>query len=353
MQKNGKSFGHVLNNYYFCHTKNQKATAMIETSMKDKVFGIELALERTTYAIVDIRGNILAMDRFVTTDYSNVNDYVSALCERMVDMMLANDVFGAIRSVGISAPSSNYMTGNIENAPGLPWKGIIPIAAMIRDRLGLAVALSNKPHARALGEMEYGAAHGLRDFALLTIGHGFGSFLYSDGMPYMGSDGFAGEIGHACIVEDGRQCACGKLGCLEAYVAEAGVLQTAREVLEESDEPSLMRGISNLKPKNITAFCEQGDQLAIEVMRRTGVWLGWGLANYASVFDPEAFVFTGGITRAGKWLLEPAEETFNNVVFHNISGKVRFVMSSLDPDVCDVLGASVLAWSVKEYSLFK
>jgi len=326
---------------------------MIETSMKDKVFGVELAKERTTYAIVDIRGNILAKDAFPTTDYDNVNDYVSALCERLVEMMLANDVFGAIRSVGISAPSSNYMTGNIENAPGLPWKGIIPMAAMLRDRLGMAVALSNKPHARALGEFEYGAAHGMKDFALLSIGHGLGSFMFSDGVPYMGYDGFAGEFGHTCAVTGGRQCACGKRGCLEAYVAEAGVLQTAREVLEESNEPSLMRGISNLKPKNITAFCEQGDQLAIEVMRRTGVWLGWGLANYATVFDPEAFIFTGGISRAGKWLLEPAEKTFNEYVFHNISGKVRFVMSSLDAGVCDILGAAVLAWEVKEYSLFK
>ena len=326
---------------------------MIETSMKDKVFGIELAKERTIYAIVDIRGNILAKDGFPTTDYDNVNDYVSVLCERLVEMMLANDVFGAIRSVGISAPSSNYLTGNIENAPGLPWKGVIPLAAMIRDRLGMAVALSNKPQARAMGEFEYGAAHGLKDFVLLSIGHGLGSFMYSGGMPYLGYDGFAGEFGHTCMVNDGRLCACGKHGCLEAYVAEEGVLQTAREVLEESSEPSLMRGINNLKPKNITAFCEQGDQLAIEVMRRTGVWLGRGLANYASVIDPEAFVFTGGISRAGKWLLEPAEKAFNEYVFHNISGKVRFVMSSLDADICDVLGAAVLAWDVKEYSLFK
>lgn len=326
---------------------------MIETSMKDKVFGVELALEQTTYAIVDIRGNILARDRFPTTDYDNVNDFVSVLCERLVEMMLANDVFGAIRSVGISAPNSNYKTGNIENAVNLPWKGIIPLAAMVRDRLGLAVALSNKPHARALGEFEFGAAHGLKDFALLSIGHGLGSFIYSDGLPYMGFDGFAGEFGHACICTGGRLCGCGKHGCLEAYVADKGILQTAQEVLAESDEPSLMRGINNLEPKNITAFCEQGDQLAIEVMRRTGVWLGWGLANYASVLDPEAFIFTGGISRAGKWLLEPAEETFNDTVFHNISGKVRFVMSSLPEDDCDILGASVLAWGVKEYSLFK
>ena len=326
---------------------------MVETSMKDKVFAVQISVLRTAFAIVDIRGNILVMDEFPTQEFTNINDYVSGLCERMVEMMLANDMFGTIRSVGVSAPSSNNMTGCIENAVNLPWKGIIPIGAMMRDRLGLAVAVGNKTHIRALAESEFGAAHGLKDFALLTLGHGFGSFIYSNNEPFYGADGFAGEIGHTCCQIDGRLCNCGKKGCLEAYVAEKGIQETAREVMEERNEPSLMRGYEDLKPKDIAEFCDQGDRLAIEVMRRTGVWLGWGLANFSSVMDPEAFVLTGGIMHAGKWLLEPAEETFNKYVFHNIKGKVRFIMGAIDPNVCDLLGASVLAWDVKEYSLFK
>ena len=326
---------------------------MIETSLKDKVFAVQISVLRTAYAIVDIRGDILAMEEFPTQDFPNINDFVSRLCERMVEMMLANDMFGSIRSVGVSAPSSNSMTGCIENAVNLPWKGVIPIGAMIRDRLGLAVAVGNKPHIRALAESEFGAAHGLKDFVLITLGHGFGSFIYSSNQPYQGTDGFGGEVGHNTCDINGRICGCGKKGCLEAYVAERGILLTAKEVLEESSEPSLMRGFENLKPKNITEFCEQGDALSIEVMRRTGVWLGWGLANFATVMDPEAFVLTGGITHAGKWLFEPAEETFDKYVFHNIKGKVRFVMGAIDASVCDLLGASVLAWDVKEYSLFK
>jgi glucokinase len=326
---------------------------MIETSMKDKVFAVQLALKRTSYAIVDIRGNILARDEFPTIEYDNVNDYVSALCEKLVDMMLANDAFGAIRSVGVSVPSSNHLTGNIENPANLPWKGVIPLAAMMRDRLGLAVTLGNKPHVRALGEIEFGAAHGLKDFVLLTIGNGFGSFVYSNGQAYLGADGFAGEIGHTCGFTKGRQCACGKYGCMEAYVSHLGILKTAEEVMAESNEPTMMRGLKNLTPKSITVFCEQGDQLAIEVMHRTGQVLGWSLANYCSVMDPEAIIFTGGISRAGKWLLEPAEEEFNKIVFHNIEGRVRFIQSTIDPDISDLLGASILAWDVEEYSLFK
>lgn len=327
---------------------------MVETSIKDKVFGIHISLERTRYAIVDIRGNIIAKEEFATLESANVNEFVSKLCERLVEMMLANDLFGQVRSVGISAPSANFMTGSIENAVNLPWKGVIPLAAMMRDQLGMAVAVGNKAHVRVLGEAAFGAGHGLRDFVLITLGHGMGSHIYSNANPYMGTDGFAGEVGHTCTMLNGRVCGCGKSGCLEAYVAEKGILQTAREVMEESNEPTMMRTLGDhLKPKNITAFCEQGDELAIEVMRRTGHYLGKGLANYASVIDPEAFIFTGGVTHAGKWLLEPAEETFNKFVFRNIAGKVRFLVSSLDPAELDVLGASVLAWKVKEYSLFK
>lgn len=326
---------------------------MIETSMKDKVFGVQISLERTTYAIVDIRGNIVAKDEFPTMEYPTVNDFVSGLCEHLVNMMLAHNLLGAIRSVGVSAPSSNFMTGCIEHAVNLPWKGVIPLAAMMRDQLGIAVALGNMAHVRALGEYEFGAAHGLKNFVVMTLGHGVCSFIYSNGQPYQGADGFAGEMGHACLIPDGRECGCGKKGCLEAYVNERGVLQTVQEVLGESREPSLLRGDNAPDVGHVIALCGQGDSLAIEVMRRTGRVLGWQLANYASILDPEAFIFTGSLASAGKWLLEPAEKAYNEIVFHNIQGKTRFVLSSLDYHLCDILGASVLAWEVKEYSLFK
>jgi glucokinase len=302
---------------------------------------------------VDVRGNILGQRSFVTSDYSSISDYVSVLTEHILQLSEANGGYENIRSVGISIPSGNFKTGCIENAPNLPWKGVVPLAAMLRDQLGMAVALANNAHVMALGEQAFGAAHGMRDFVVVSLGSGMGSCIFSNGNVHLGADGFAGEVGHSCIKPGGRQCGCGKLGCLETYTAWRGILTTAKEVMEESPEPSKMRMVEQLTPKIIAEFCEQGDALAIETYRRTGYMLGVGLANYASVVNPEAFIFAGPISKAGRWLLEPASNSFEDHVFHNLEGKVKLVLSTIDDDVRNVLGASVLAWEVKEYSLFK
>ena len=232
---------------------------------------------------------------------------------------------------------------------------MVPLAAMVRDRLGLAVAMANDAHISALGEKAYGSAHGMRDFVIINIGVGLGSCFFSANHEHQGAGGFAGEIGHTCIddSDSARICACGKRGCLEAYCAAKGIIRTAEEVMAESDKPSLMRGQEQLSPKMITEFCEQGDELAIEVYRRTGYKLGIGMANYASVIDPEAIILTGGISKAGKWLIDPAYDSFDKHVFGNIRGKVKIILSMIDNRERDVLGASALAWSQKEYSLFK
>ena len=326
---------------------------MSDTVVKKRVVGIDISLEETIYAVVDVRGNILAKDSFPTLDYPDINNYVSALAEHVVELVEANGGYETIRSVGISCPSANFQTGCIVNAANMPWKGIVPLSAMLRDRLGLAVALANNAMVVAMAEQAFGAAHGMRDFIAITLGSGMGSCVFSDGNVNLGYDGYAGEIGHICVRIDGRQCGCGKKGCLETYTATKGIVTTARELLEESDKPSLMRQEEKLTPKKIAQFCDQGDELAIEVFRRTGEALGLGLANYASLLDPEAFIFTGGIANAGKWLLEPAKKSFDEHVFHNIEGKVKFVKSELNDSERDVLGASVIAWKVKEYSLFK
>jgi glucokinase len=264
-----------------------------------------------------------------------------------------NGGYETIRSVGMCSPSGNYRTSSIENAPNMPWKGVVPLAAMLRDRLGMAVALANNAHAMALGEQTFGAAHGMRDFAVISMGHGLGSCFFSNGLVHLGNDGFAGEVGHACFIPNGRLCGCGKRGCLETYCAANGIVTTAKEVMKERSEPSMMREVETLSPKIIQNFCDLGDVLAIETYRRTGYWLGMGLANYASILNPEAFIFTGGVAQAGKWLFEPANEAFEEHVFHNIQGKVKFLVSNLENRTRNMLGASVLAWNVKEYSLFK
>lgn len=326
---------------------------MNKTAIKTRVVGVEINLDLTLYAIVDIRGDIIAEAELVTSDYPDVNQYVTALCDGIMNLIVAHDCFENIRSVGISAPSGNFQTGCMENSPNMPWKGVIPLAAMMRDRLGMAVSLSNNAHVVALAEHAFGSAHGMNDFVVLTLGHGVGSCFFSNGRAHLGVDGTGGEIGHTCLIPEGRQCGCGHHGCLEAYCSAKGIIRTARELLEKSDKPSLMRGVEHLSPKLITEFCEQGDELAIETYRQTGYKLGWGLSNYASILNPEAIIFTGGVVYAGKWLLDPAYESFEEHVFHNIQNKVKFLNSTLKDSERNVLGASVLAWGVTEYSLFK
>lgn len=326
---------------------------MIQNSIKTRVVGVDISLERTSIGIVDIRGEIIATDCFVSSEHPYIGDYLSVLCQHILNLVDQNGGYETIRSVGVCAPSGNFRTSSIENAPNMPWKGVVPLAAMLRDRLGMAVALANNAHAMALGEQAFGAAHGMRDFAVISIGHGLGSCFYSNGQVHLGNDGFAGEIGHTCYIPNGRLCGCGKRGCLETYIAANGIVQTAKEVLAERPEHSMMRQVETLSPRIIQDFCDMGDELAIETYRRTGYHLGVGLANYASILNPEAFVFTGGVSQAGKWLLEPANQAFEEHVFHNTQGKVKFVVSSLENRTRNMLGASVLAWGVKEYSLFK
>lgn len=327
---------------------------MSDAIVKKRVVGVDISLEETTFAVVDVRGNIIAKDSIPTENYPEINSFVTALSESIIGLVELNGGYETIRSVGISCPSSNYLTGCIVNAANLPWKGVIPLSALLRDRLGLAVAVANNAMVVALGEQAFGSAHGMRDFIIVTLGSGMGSCIFSDGNVNLGYDGYAGEIGHTCVNLHGRKCGCGNTGCLETYTASKGIIRTAQELMEErAGEPSLMRSEEKLTPKKIAQFCEQGDALAIETFRRTGEALGLGLANYASLLNPEAIIFTGGIPKAGKWLLDPAKKSFDDHVFHNIKGTVKFLASELDDRERDVLGASVLAWRVKEYSLFK
>ena len=325
---------------------------MDQSSVKKRVVGVDVSLDVTSYAIVDVRGNIMAKDSFSTEDYPEIGAFVAALSDGILKLIEENGGIGTIRSVGISAPSANYRSGSIVNAPNFPWKGVVPLSALLRDRLGLAVAVANNSHVVALGEHAFGCAHGMRNFIVITLGSGLGSCIYTDGGVRLGSEGYAGEIGHTCVSHEGRLCACGNKGCLEAYTATKGIIRTAREVMAEQGGATKMRRLEKLTPRTIAELCNEGDEMAIEVFRRTGEVLGLGLANYASVIDPEAIIFTGGISKAGKWLLQPTQKSFEEHVFHNIQGKVKFLLSDLDESERNILGASVLAWEVKEYSLF-
>jgi glucokinase len=322
--------------------------------IKTRVVGVDIREVRTTYAVVDIRGEIIAMDYFMTMDYPDISDYVSALSEKIIMLVEENGGYEMIRSIGMSAPSGNFMTGCIENAANMPWKGVVPLAAMLRDRLGLAVALANDAHVTALGEKAFGSAHGLKDFVVVSISHGgLGSCIFMDGKPHLGVNGFAGEVGHSCVEVGGRECGCGRRGCLETYCSDKGLVKTVEELLQAEELPSALKGLKNISVESVAYYCDQGDQVAIEAMRRLGFMLGLGLANYASILNPEAIILTGDMMQAGKWLLKPMRKSFDEHVFHNIQGETRLLVSILKEGERDVLGASALAWDVKEYSLFK
>ena len=322
--------------------------------IKTRVVGVDIREVRTTYAVVDIRGEIIAMDYFMTMDYPDISDYVSALSEKIIMLVEENGGYEMIRSIGMSAPSGNFMTGCIENAANMPWKGVVPLAAMLRDRLGLAVALANDAHVTALGEKAYGSAHGLKDFVVVSISHGgCGSCIFMAGKPHLGVNGFAGEVGHSCVEVGGRECGCGRRGCLETYCSDKGLVKTVEELLQAEELPSALKGLKNISVESVAYYCDQGDQVAIEAMRRLGFMLGLGLANYASILNPEAIILTGDMMQAGKWLLKPMRKSFDEHVFHNIQGETRLLVSILKEGERDVLGASALAWDVKEYSLFK
>ncbi len=327
---------------------------MSDNTIKRHVVGVDVSTDLTTYAIVDVQGMILAKESFPTSDYPNVNEYVSVLSEKILMLVESNGGYENVRSVGISTPSGNFLTGSMENAANMPWKGHVPLAAMLRDRLGLAVALGNDAHVTAVGENTFGAARGLSNFIVVTISHGgLGSCIFVDGHPHLGAEGFAGEFGHICINQNGRQCNCGHFGCLEEYASARGLAKTVREIIQEEGKTSILDETEHLTPQIIAEACEKGDEVAIEAFQRTGRILGNALATYASLVDPESIILTGDMTVYSKWMLDVLRETFEANIFQNLKGKIKIVISPLNNNERDVLGASALAWEVKEYSLFK
>lgn len=326
---------------------------MFQYTSKRRVVGVNIGLDATSYAIVDVRGNVIAQDEFPTLEHPNISEFITFLSEKLVELMELNGGYDTIRSVGVGVLSGNFVKGCIEHSPCLPWKGEVPLASMMRDQLGMAVAVGNNAHVRALGEQVFGKAHGMSDFIVITLGPGLGSCVFSNGRPHLGHEGFAGEVGHVCVNPNGRKCGCGGQGCLETYCAEEGIVLSAQKMMNRTEKPSLLRYYDMLTVPLIVEACEQGDELAREVMRRTGEILGMGIANYASVANPEAIIFTGTVSRSGHWLFDSAKQAFEENVFHNMRGKIKFLTSTLTDMEQNVLGASVLAWQVKEYSLFK
>ena len=323
-----------------------------QPAIKPYVIGLDLGGTNSVFGIVDARGEIKATTAIKTQGYDKVEDYVDACVEALQVIIEQVGGIQTIKAMGIGAPNGNYYTGTIEFAPNLTWAhdGIVPLAQMFSDRLnGIPVGLTNDANAAAVGEMTYGVARGMKNFIVLTLGTGVGSGIVINGQLVYGCDGFAGELGHVTMVrEGGRMCGCGRLGCLECYCSATGVARSAREFLEKSDEPSLLR---ELDPEKITSLdvsiaASKGDALAKRIYEFTGDMLGKACADFAAFSSPEAFIFFGGMTKAGDLIMKPIEESYNKNVLKIFQNKAKFLVSGLDGSSAAVLGASAIGWEL-------
>ncbi|MGN1254171.1 MAG: ROK family protein [Prevotella sp.] len=325
---------------------------MEEPVLKPYVIGLDLGGTNSVFGIVDARGDIKATTAIKTQGYDKVDDYVNACVDALQVIIEQVGGIDKIKSMGIGAPNGNYYTGTIEFAPNLAWAHdcIVPLASMFSEKLGVPVALTNDANAAALGEMTYGAARGMKNFIEITLGTGVGSGIVINGQLVYGCDGFAGELGHVTMVrgENGRVCGCGRKGCLEAYCSATGVARTAREMLEKTKRPSLLR---ELEPEKITSLdvsiaAGKGDEMAKEIYDFTGHMLGEACADFAAFSSPEAFIFFGGMTKAGDLLMKPLKEAYDEHVLKIFKGKAKFLLSSLDGSSAAVLGASAVGWDI-------
>jgi glucokinase len=315
--------------------------------MDSFVVGVDIGGTGTKFGIVDSVGNVLFSSEMSTKKHEQVHSFIDELDEKLMELIDKVGGVGRIKGIGVGAPNGNIYTGTIEYAPNLPWKGIIPLAKMIQDKTKLPVKLTNDANAAAVGEMKYGAAQGMKDFIMITLGTGVGSGIVANGQLIYGHDGFAGELGHTIIIPDGRlHPGTGKRGSLESYASATGVTLTAIEILEKSDRPSLLRGVapSELNSKIVFEAATKGDEIAKEVFEYTGKILGMALANFVMFSSPEAIILFGGLTKAGDLILKPTREHLEDNVIEIFENKVKILVSHLKESDAAILGASALMW---------
>ena len=317
---------------------------------KPYVVGIDIGGTNTVFGIVDARGTILASGSIKTGAYDEADNYVDEVCKNLLPLIIANGGVDKIKGIGIGAPNGNYYSGTIEFAPNLPWKGVIPLAAMFEERLGIPTALTNDANAAGIGEMTYGAARGMKDFIVITLGTGVGSGIVIGGKLVYGHDGFAGELGHVIMRRNnGRPCGCGRQGCLEAYASATGVARTAREFLEIRKDDSLLRELDpdEITSKDVYDAAMKNDKLALEIFEFTGNILGEAFVDFVTFSSAEAIILFGGLTKAGDLIMNPIKRSMEKNMLKVFEGKTKLLFSQLKESDAAVLGASALGWEVK------
>ena len=318
-----------------------------KSALQPLAIGIDIGGTGTKFGIVDRDGNVLFSSEISTKKHKEIGTFIDELYESLLVLIEKAGGVGRMKGIGVGAPNGNFYTGTIEYAPNLPWKGIIPLSKLIADKFRLPVTVTNDANAAAIGEMMYGAAKGMRDFIMITLGTGVGSGIVANGQLIYGHDGFAGELGHTIVIPDGRlHEGTGKKGSLESYASATGVTLTALEVLEKSKEDSLLRSVprSDMNSKAVFEAALKGDKLALEIFEYTGKILGLALANAVMFSSPEAIILFGGLTKAGDLILKPTRKYMEENLIQVFQDKVKILVSHLKESDAAILGASALVW---------
>ncbi len=323
---------------------------MIDLSNEFAV-GIDIGGTNTKYGIVNHRGEIMQKGELKTDAFATIESFVDALHETLSPIINEYSKVGKVKGIGIGAPNGNYYSGTIEYAPNLQWKGVIEVTKLVTAKFDLPSALTNDANAAAVGEMNYGAARGMRDFIMITLGTGVGSGIVANGQLVLGHDGFAGELGHTTIIPGGRMHeGTGLAGSLEAYCSATGIAMTAREMLQNPEQESLLRqyNYDDIDAKIVYECAVKGDKIAQEVYRFTGEVLGLSLANFIMFSSPEAIILFGGVIKAGDILMEPTKLYMEKSLLPIFQNKVKLIFSELQEADAAILGASALVWELRE-----
>jgi glucokinase len=302
--------------------------------------GIDIGGTTTKIGLVDDNGKIFKQDIIDTSAYLEINDFVNAIAITLKPWMEERSHL-ACKGIGIGAPNGNFYTGSIEFAPNLPWPGIVPLANLFEAKFKLPVIVTNDANAAAIGEMRYGAAKGMNNFVIITLGTGVGSGFVANGGIIYGHDGAAGELGHVIVQPNGRLCGCGRNGCLETYTSATGIVKTANEVKEKYPD-SLLHHVGSISSKEIYEAAKKNDAAALEIFETTGKILGECLANTIAITSPEAVILFGGLARAEKYIFEPTERHMNDNLLRIWKNKIKLLPSKLPENDVAILGAAAL-----------